>query len=102
MRLVYTPSKDTLFSELHRIHGKPNRRVGPCEFWLHKRRIHAVAIANYREELDEFKKNLSGVLTAKALLESGIVGMWKDRTDIRNSTEFARKLRDRAQARKWD
>jgi hypothetical protein len=38
-------------------------------------------------------------LTAKALLESGIVGMWKDRTDIGDTLEFARKLRERANTR---
>jgi hypothetical protein len=30
------------------------------------------------------------------LLESGLVGLWADRTDIEDSIEFARKLRRRA------
>jgi hypothetical protein len=38
-------------------------------------------------------------LTARALLESGIVGMWKDRTDIGDTLDFARKLRERADTR---
>jgi hypothetical protein len=40
-------------------------------------------------------------LTGKRLLESGLVGMWEDRTDIGDSTEFARMLREKAQ-RRWD
>ena len=39
-------------------------------------------------------------LTGKRLLESGLVGMWEDRTDIGDSVEFARKLREKAQ-RRW-
>lgn len=38
-------------------------------------------------------------LTGKRLLESGLVGMWEDRTDIGDSVEFARKLRENAQRR---
>jgi hypothetical protein len=38
-------------------------------------------------------------LTARALLESGLVGLWKDRTDIGDSAEYARMLRERAQRR---
>ncbi len=38
-------------------------------------------------------------LTARALLESGLVGLWQDRTDITDSVEFARQLRRRAQDR---
>jgi len=30
--------------------------------------------------------------------DTGFVGMWKDRADIRDSSEFARRLRERAQA----
>jgi hypothetical protein len=33
------------------------------------------------------------------LLNSGLVGIWKDRTDIGDSLEFARKLRKQAEAR---
>ena len=38
-------------------------------------------------------------LTAQALLDSGLIGMWKDRDDIGDSAEFARKLREQAQKR---
>ena len=41
-------------------------------------------------------------MTGKDLLESGLIGMWKDRTDIGDSAEYARKLREEAQTRKRD
>ena len=37
--------------------------------------------------------------TAQDLLNSDIVGMWADRTDITDSTEFARELRRKAWSR---
>ena len=37
--------------------------------------------------------------TAKTILNSGIVGLWRDRP-IGNSAEFARQLREEAQSRK--
>src|SRR5436305_13653186 len=39
-------------------------------------------------------------LTARRLLESGVVGLWKDRTDIGDTAAFARRLRDAAQNRR--
>lgn len=38
-------------------------------------------------------------LTARKLLHSGLIGLWKDREDIQDSTEYARQLRERAQKR---
>ncbi len=38
-------------------------------------------------------------LTADTLLASGLVGLWKDRKDIGDSTEYARQLREQAQRR---
>ncbi|MGE3800081.1 MAG: hypothetical protein AB7H80_03605 [Candidatus Kapaibacterium sp.] len=38
-------------------------------------------------------------LTADQLLHSDIVGMWKDRTDIPDTIEYARQLRDEAERR---
>jgi len=38
-------------------------------------------------------------LTAQDFLDSGLAGMWADRTDIGDSAEFARKLRRRAEMR---
>lgn len=42
------------------------------------------------------------ILTAKALLESGLVGIWKDRTDIGDNLAYARKLRRQANKRSQD
>lgn len=42
------------------------------------------------------------VMTAGDLLESGLVGMWADRTDIEDSVEFARRLRRQAERRSKD
>ena len=38
-------------------------------------------------------------MTAHDLLDSGLVGMWADRKDIADSSQFARRLRERAEAR---
>ena len=40
-----------------------------------------------------------GTLTARRLRRSGLVGLWKDRTDIGDSAEFARQMREQAQRR---
>lgn len=38
-------------------------------------------------------------MTVKQLLNSGLVGLWKDRKDIKDGATFARKLREKAQNR---
>ena len=38
-------------------------------------------------------------LTVRQFRESGLIGMWKDRDDIRDSAAYARRLRERAQRR---
>ena len=38
-------------------------------------------------------------MTARKLLESGLVGIWADREDIGDSSHYARELRERAQTR---
>lgn len=35
-------------------------------------------------------------LTARQLLQSGLIGLWKDREDITDSVDYARQLRERA------
>lgn len=37
--------------------------------------------------------------TARDLLDSELIGLWKDRTDITDSATYARQLRDQAQTR---
>jgi hypothetical protein len=39
-------------------------------------------------------------LTAAGLLESGLIGMWAGRTDLGETREFARRLREQAQTRR--
>ena len=36
-------------------------------------------------------------LTARRLLNSGLIGLWKERTDIIDSAKYARQLREQAQ-----
>jgi len=38
-------------------------------------------------------------LTVDQLQQSGLIGLWKDRDDIRDSVTYARQLRERAQQR---
>jgi hypothetical protein len=38
-------------------------------------------------------------LTVRQLRQSGLIGMWKDRDDIRDSAVYARRLREQAQRR---
>ena len=38
-------------------------------------------------------------LTARQLLQSGLIGLWKDREDITDSADYARQLREQAQKR---
>lgn len=39
-------------------------------------------------------------LTARRLLDSGLVGIWKGRRDIADSVAYARQLREQAQRRR--
>ena len=41
-------------------------------------------------------------LTARRLLGSELVGLWQDRTDIDDSVEYARRLREQVQRRDRD
>lgn len=53
-------------------------------------------------EREEERADFSGGkrrMTARDLLNCGFVGLWKDRTDIKDSIAFARELRKRAQQR---
>ena len=39
-------------------------------------------------------------MTARQLLRSGLIGLWKDRKDVGDSTAYARQLREQAQRRR--
>jgi hypothetical protein len=47
-------------------------------------------------EIGPFQRPSTARELMLALKENGLVGMWKDRTDIGNTEEFARRLRERA------
>ncbi len=38
-------------------------------------------------------------LTVERLRRSGLIGIWRDRSDIQDSSEYARQLREQAQRR---
>lgn len=40
------------------------------------------------------------ILTGRALLESGLVGLWKDRTDIGDTLEYVQKSKDQGRKRR--
>lgn len=42
----------------------------------------------------------TGTMTVEELLNSGLVGIWKDRKDIKDNVKFARELRGKAWIRK--
>lgn len=41
-------------------------------------------------------------LTVGQFRRSGLIGLWKDRTDITDSSEYARQLREQAQRREFN
>ncbi|WP_413173167.1 hypothetical protein [Anabaena azotica] len=42
------------------------------------------------------------VLTARALLDSSVIGLWEERDDITDSLVYARQLREHSQRRDYD
>jgi hypothetical protein len=49
--------------------------------------------------VEPFPSGAKRTLLASDLLQSGLVGIWAQRSDIGDSREFARRLRQQAQAR---
>lgn len=49
---------------------------------------------------DMRSKPSTGPELVDAIRKSGLIGMWADRDDIRDSGKFARKLREKASKRK--
>jgi hypothetical protein len=50
--------------------------------------------------LIERVRQVNKPMTGKDLLNSGVVGIWANRKDIKDSTEYARDLRAQAQIRR--
>jgi len=59
---------------------------------LHERLLEA-------EKTEEVETASRGRLTVGEFRESGLIGLWKDRTDIEDSAVYARELREQAQRR---
>jgi hypothetical protein len=51
------------------------------------------------ETVEPPAKPTKRMMTGKDLVDSGLFGIWKDRTDIGDSLEYARKLRKQAETR---
>jgi len=59
MKIEYDPSKDELILKIHPANEKPNKKSGPFKLWWDDEgNICALAIEKYREESEEFRKNL--------------------------------------------
>ena len=50
--------------------------------------------------IDDVKSSARPSLTARQLRRSDLVGLWKDRDDIGESSDYARQLREQAQRRR--
>jgi hypothetical protein len=42
------------------------------------------------------------LFTARQLLNSGLIGLWEERSDITDSLSYARELREKAQMKRYD
>lgn len=40
--------------------------------------------------------------TARQLMNSGLIGVWENRTDIKDGLTYARQLREQSQAKRYD
>lgn len=62
----------------------------PCKKGQHVELILLIEPSGISEQLH---------ITADRLCRSGLIGLWKDRMDIADSTVYARQLREKAQSR---
>ena len=79
-------NEQTILDELHKV---------PQERW--DLVLDFIRCLRLRPEQPSDKKR---PMTAADLLQSGLVGLWADRTDLGDSREFARRLREQAQTRR--
>jgi hypothetical protein len=84
--------------------GRPRRYANAAERQRAYRQRRAVRIAAAPKPHAESaaappRKLRTGRELLEELKASGFIGAWKDRTDIGDSVEFARRLRERAQRR---
>ena len=62
----------------------------PCKKGQH---VEVIVLINQEEKIDSNKS------TTRSILDSGIIGLWKNRDDISDSVTYARNLREQAQRR---
>jgi hypothetical protein len=84
--------------------GRPRRYANAAEKQRAYRQRRAVRIAAQPKASTEAapappRKLRTGRELLEELKASGLIGIWKDRTDIGDSVEFARRIRERAQTR---
>lgn len=85
---IKTVTEEQIFRELRGL--EPDRWLEVIDFIGYlKHRARQEHVAAHTQEL-----------TANDLLESKLVGLWADRTDIGNSLSFARQLRLKAEHRR--
>ena len=77
-----------------RLHKKVDKNGMLSIAGLPYRRGDSVEIIVLRDESEKQEPKY------RRLLDTGIIGLWKDRTDIGDSSVFARRLRARAQSRR--
>lgn len=78
---------------LHKVIEKDGKLVVtnlPCKKGQH---VELIVLTESAAELNR------SPLTARRLLDSGLVGIWKGRQDITDSVAYARQLREQAQRR---
>ncbi|MBI5082214.1 MAG: hypothetical protein HZC38_21145 [Chloroflexi bacterium] len=70
----------------------------------HERWIEVLDFIGYLKQRQKMTtpKSTPRQMTARDLLQSNLVGLWADRTDIGDSVVFARQLRERAEQRGSD
>lgn len=84
-----TASKEQILDQLHELHPAQWQEV-----------LDFIGYLKHRQVERREHTHRAG-LTARDLLESGLVGIWADRNDIEDSLAYARRLRREAE-RRWD
>jgi hypothetical protein len=84
MKITYIPSKDELILKIYPVRRKPNKQLGQFKLWWDdKGNICAIAITNYINELEEFKRNqniiqLKGIWRGIKITEEDILKTRKE------------------------
>jgi hypothetical protein len=85
---VTAHQRSEITETLNRVYTAESSAMDPA--WVH------IQLASMGEQQREAARSH---LTVCQLRQSGLIGMWKDRDDIRDSAAYARRLREQAQRR---